>query len=290
MTLRIAALMLASVCSGWAQSFTNLDFELPMRRPWPPLPPPPNQADSLFPGWTPFLEPPYPGFGFPFVLLDNYCIGSPCVGLYSKASLPPIQGRLMVGLDPGGGGPGGFGEMGIRQVGMVPATARSLRFKAQFLDRPGQTLVVRLAGRQLALIPTETQTNYTTIIADISFASGVVSELSLAVLVDFSQNIRSWTYVDDVQFSPMPATPPSGPPSISMEPYVSTPPGDYDHLTRLLRFTGVLQIAEHVDGPFTEYPGAVSPYWVFLLGEMRFYRVIGYQDPAVVATVRKPLE
>lgn len=135
----------------------------------------------------------------------------------------------------------------------------------------GGTLVVRLAGRELTLIPVEILTRYTTFAADISFASGTVSELSLAVLIDFSHGIQTWTYLDDVEFSPRPATPPSAPPSISLV---------HSLFDSEIRFNGTLEISGRADGPFTEYPGAVSPYRVGWGGESRFFRAKAYPFPS----------
>ncbi|MBN8248654.1 MAG: hypothetical protein J0L84_14595 [Verrucomicrobia bacterium] len=252
---------------AYAQGFTNLDFELPRRGPWPPE----INAAQLFPGWTPFLEPPFPEFGFPYVLLNDYCIGSPCIGLYSQPAGAPRPARLSVAMDAGGGGPGGYGEMGLRQTGLVPAEARSLRFKASVWGSGG-TLVIRLGGRALPLIPVESQADGVVYGADISFAGGQVTELSLGVLADHSEGIRTSASLDDIQFSPAPVEMPGGPPFIEIR-----QSGPAQRLE--IRFSGVLQMAGDPDGPFTGYPGAVSPYFPGVVHGTRFFRTIPHSAP-----------
>ena len=128
-----------------AQSFTNLGFERARAVP-------DNRSEvvvaQVLPGWTPYMVAP----DFPFgvgVLYNNVCIGSPCISVFGPKRtaiqfdfvVQPAEGKFCVGLDKGSGL---TVEIGLRQTGFIPATAKSLFITAS--DTP----TIRLNDSSLA--------------------------------------------------------------------------------------------------------------------------------------------
>lgn len=186
------ALALGQTATG--QGFVNLNFEQARITPTPvgqygPMPVDPAQA---FPGWTMGHDGTYHGN---FTLYNNLTLGSVAQVLvgpsYPNAiHFEPLQGSysalLQFGPDPELGSPE------LSQTGLVPATARSIRFLA---DPSLNHAVVTLNGVNIPLF--DMGGNW--LAGDVSAFAGRQAELKFST----PSYHGGWLYFDDVRFSPL---------------------------------------------------------------------------------------
>jgi hypothetical protein len=174
-------------CNGQAQGFVNLDFEDANLSGYAAGPVPTSDA---VPGWTAggYLGPNQ-------MLYNNITIGSPNVSIVSSASVfpSPIDGTFSVFLQ---GGDAPTPSAFISQTGLIPASARSLLFKAQADGgAPINSLAVSVGGQNVSFSAISAGPNYTLYGSDISAVAGLTEQLTYSVLEYYQWNI------DDIQFS-----------------------------------------------------------------------------------------
>jgi hypothetical protein len=184
------------------QSFVNLNFENAIITPDPSSPYYPDAvyASDAIPGWT------ATGFIGPTdIYYDNLTLGAPCVAIDDSNGLydsPPIDGAFSIILY-GGGGP--LTGASISQTGIVPASAESILFKAQYAVAMGGTLQVSLGGQTIPFSALSTGSNYTLYGGNVSAFAGQSEQLIFSASAGVN-NI--WT-IDDIQFSPSPVPEPT---------------------------------------------------------------------------------
>lgn len=179
-------------------NFGNLGFEAANL---PPIPAgqyggPVSSTDAM-PGWTAFLG----TNQVTLVLHNNLTLGNASVDIigpnWNNAD-GIIEGEYTIVLQPGRnpftGISGDNVSASISQVGLVPANAQSIQFKAA----ASSSLSVSLGGQNLAIISLGTGPNYTLYGADISPFAGQVRTLAITALA--APNTTD--YFDSIVFSP----------------------------------------------------------------------------------------
>jgi hypothetical protein len=175
-----------------AQGFVNLDFESATIVPDTSSPYYPNAvyASDAVPGWA------VGGFLGPNEMFYNtISVGAPNVSIVSSANGFPsaIDGAFSVFLQ---GGDTPTPSAFISQTGLIPASARSLLFKAQADGgAPINSLAVSVGGQNMSFSAISTGPNYTLYGSDISAAAGLIRLLTFSVQEGYQWNI------DDIQFS-----------------------------------------------------------------------------------------
>ncbi len=199
--LVIAAVLTQPLCGQG--TFQNLDFEsatIPQTQPAGPV-----DIASALPGWNAYVA----TNRQTGVFYNEISVGSARISLLGTNAgfgFGSIEGGFSLLLQAGvANGPGGVlvqADVSISQSGVVPATAESIRFKAQ----PGLgTLAVSLAGLDLPFFPLTTGTNYTLYGADVSALAGQTAELRFVAVAPLPNN---WN-LDSIVFSNQPIPEPS---------------------------------------------------------------------------------
>lgn len=172
-----AVSLLAFAESGFAQGFTNLDFESAN------LPPVPSGqyggavpiSDAL-PGWTGYIN----GSQVKTILQNNLLVGGSSIDILGPDwnTTGIIEGNYTVLLQ--GGSPATY-SAAIAQTNLIPVTARSLEFKSNS-SSSSQPLAVTIGGQPISLIPLLTTSTYTLYGGNISAFSGKTEELRFTAL------------------------------------------------------------------------------------------------------------
>lgn len=188
----ISILLLVICQSGWAQPFTNLNFEsvnASLTSPGQILP------INVLPGWAFSLVPIYDGisFGGAMISLQDSNTTGGSVGF----SVLPLQGNYSVLLQ--GSTLAAATTASIGQTGTIPNTAQSLTFFAEM----GGTVQVSFSGQALSFVAISNTLNYTVYGADISPFAGQTGQLLFTVPVQNS------ALLDNIQFSSVPIPEPS---------------------------------------------------------------------------------
>jgi hypothetical protein len=188
---------------GWlapcaAETFQNLNFELPVTSPYP----------YQLPGWL------------GWVMYDNEALDSPMVSIHDSASkyLKPFQGNYSILLQTGSPFyPTPNQPIHISQIGDVPAYARSIQYQTDYCW--GGNLVVSLNG---TAIPTFLYDESTTLdangrtiqtyIGDVSAFAGqenVELKFELSEIPGWYTTFGAQESLDAISFSSTPAPEPS---------------------------------------------------------------------------------
>ena len=198
---KILILFLAICQNGWAQSFTNLNFEDTSITPANPPGTVTFYATSVaIPGWAAYLG----EVGQSIIPNDGISTGGAVVSLQDTNAISPyaaIQGNYSVllqgpsttsGSDPT--------TASIGQTGTIPNTAQSLTF---YLGNLYGTFQVSFNGQTLSFMDISNTLNYTIWGANISAYAGQTGQLL------FSAPIHSGAVLDDIQFSSLPVPEPA---------------------------------------------------------------------------------
>jgi hypothetical protein len=189
------ALLLSAAGAVGQGTFQNLGFESANLSPVPAG----QYGGSVFsldaiPGWTGFLG----TNQVTQVLQNNYTLGVASIDIigpdWSFGGI--IEGQYTVVLQPGLGPFEDNVSASITQVGLVPANAQSLLFKAATFS----PFSVSLAGQTLSLVSLGTGPNYTLYGADISSLAGQTGALTITALAAYNTT----DYFDSFQFSNLP--------------------------------------------------------------------------------------
>jgi hypothetical protein len=187
-------------------SFLNLNFEAATLS---PLPIGQNGSHvpftSALPGWTGYLG----SIQANTALQNNVTLGAPSINIlgplawnYNPFGPSAIDGNYAVMLQSGSD-VAGLVDTSIAQIGMVPATAQSLLFKAFAI----REFSVSLGGQALSLVTVNSTTNYSVFAADISSFAGQTAELRFTAI--FGNSRPGFLTLDSIMFSPTPVPEPS---------------------------------------------------------------------------------
>ena len=193
-----------------AQStFQNLDFEsATLVSAGPPF----VQFAPAFPGWTCNIGTnPVDSALYNTVALDSSAISIIDHG-WANSFGGVIAGNFTAVLQAGLFGPNNtIEDTTLSQTGVVPVTARSLRFSAYFLtlNSPQFALVVSLGGQNLSFTPLLSGANYTEYGADISSWAGQNADLSFTVVAENPHRNNEYLFLDSIQFSDLAVPEPS---------------------------------------------------------------------------------
>lgn len=199
--LLIASLGLASEVTASGQgAFQNLDFESATVRVTPPgefgslLP-----ISTALPGWSGFLGTNQQTH----VLHNNITLGDANISILGPHWGGGIlEGNFSVllqeGNDPRSPASVNHVPAAIAQTGLIPDTAASLRFRANFSG----VLLVTVGGQDLTLVPLATGPNYIRYGADISAYVG--QELELRFIAPTLPGRPNDIYFDAIIFSNLP--------------------------------------------------------------------------------------
>lgn len=153
-------------------------------------------ASNAIPGWTAtgYLGP-------DFILCGSASAGSSSVSILVTNGLDlPIDGAYSILLYGGHSA----ASASISQTGIVPASAVSILFKANFAGPPGGILLVSLGGQNIDFSAISNGPNYTLYGGDISAFAGQSEQLMFSAL----RGENLWN-IDDIQFSSTPVPEPS---------------------------------------------------------------------------------
>jgi len=189
------ALLLSAAGAVGQGTFQNLGFESANLSPVPAG----QYGGSVFsldaiPGWTGFLG----TNQVTQVLQNDETLGDASIDIlgpyWNLGGI--IEGQYTVVLEPGLGPGDVNASASITQVGLVPANAQSLLFKAATFS----PFSVSLAGQTLSLVSLGTGPNYTLYGADISSLAGQTGALTITALAAYNTT----DYFDSFQFSNLP--------------------------------------------------------------------------------------
>jgi hypothetical protein len=189
------ALLLSAAGAVGQGTFQNLGFESANLSPVPAG----QYGGSVFsldaiPGWTGFLG----TNQVTQVLQNDETLGDASIDIlgpyWNLGGI--IEGQYTVVLEPGLGPGDVNASASITQVGLVPANAQSLLFKAATFS----PFSVSLAGQTLSLVSLGTGPNYTLYGADISSLAGQTGALTITALAAYNTS----DYFDSFQFSNLP--------------------------------------------------------------------------------------
>jgi hypothetical protein len=178
-------------------TFRNLSFELPI----PPLLPVGGfvPATNAVPNWNVYLGSNQQNQ----VLYNNFFLGTAVAALEGPTNpyAPPLQGSysllLQAGQDPAT--PTAYAvNASIGQIGLVPATAQSLRFRVQ-----GENFGASFGDIDIPLVNLGSGPNYQIYGGDISAFAGLTGQLRLSAL-SLPNAPFNWVYLDAIQFSDLP--------------------------------------------------------------------------------------
>ncbi len=182
-------------------SFVNLDFESTTLAPDGS---PSTVATTVgLPGWTAVIG----GVSQSTILYNDVTLGNASIAILGSGNSlsPVIEGQFTVVLQPGRDplhpvSPNHV-SASISQVGLVPANAQSIQFKASTFS----SFSVSLDGQNLSMIPLGTGQNFTLYGADISAFAGQFRTLAITALA--APNTTD--AFDSIVFSPQPIPEPS---------------------------------------------------------------------------------
>jgi len=185
-----------------AQStFQNLDFESTTLV---SAGPPSVQFAPAFPGWrcnvgTSAVDTAL----YNTVALDSSAISIIDQGWpHSLTSGGVIEGNYTAIIQAGVTGIAGTPtDTSLSQVGLVPPTALSLRFKAELVAAGPGAFVVQLGGQQLLAVPLGQGMNYTLYGADIHLWAGQTAELDFTLLAGRPHIDNHYAFLDSIEFS-----------------------------------------------------------------------------------------
>ena len=202
-SLLLASCLVCACASAPAQgTFQNLAFESAKLV---PLSGGLYDFNQAFPGWAGYIAGVPTGVGdynnlnldgAGFSIIDsNYSNG---LGLPSGL----IQGMYTAVLMGGISGLNQPSDATLAQTSLVPVTAQSLQFKAQFVGfSPSASFNVTLDGTTLSLIPLASGTNYTLYGADISAWAGQTADLAFTAIAERPHFNADYLFLDAIQFS-----------------------------------------------------------------------------------------
>ncbi len=199
--IRLLAMLLCAVEVSAQGTFQNLNFEFANVPDVPrsSVSPPVSITDGL-PGWMGFIG------GNPVALIQHngISVGSPFLSIFGPNEIQPlvISGRYSVLLESGVNFDGKH-TVTIEQSGMVPATSKSIRFKAY-----GGIPVVTVDDLDRTVFPFSSNPNYNEYGIDIAAFAGRATKLSFTSpsLANYSTNP---IFLDDIKFSSEPVPEPS---------------------------------------------------------------------------------
>ena len=203
----IVPLLLGGLSAAGQGSFQNLNFESALID-QTHAPGGVSTTDAL-PGWTAYSS----TNQATQVLFNDACLGATCISLLGTNSPvePPIEGGFSVLLQGGVSGPGTLHPTAasIRQTGLVPASSRSVRFKAQLdsLGVPG-VLSMSLDGVNIPYVSLSSGPNYTLYGGDVSAFAGQTAQLEVSLLGGAGIDYSGWN-LDSIQFSDLAVPEPS---------------------------------------------------------------------------------
>ncbi len=178
-------LLLGAVGAVGQGSFQNLDFE---QARIVPIPGNPNfvATTTALPGWTAFIG----GTAVDLVLYDDISLGSPAISIHdTNGFVTVLEGNYTISLQPS------FDRLtipAIAQLGLVPSTARSLRFYGTGL------ISVSFEGQEIPLSVLGTTSTYNIYGGDISAFAGQSGSLQF----------RGGGSLDNIVFSNLPVPEP----------------------------------------------------------------------------------
>lgn len=204
--LYLTILSFLIVCSAIRNSFCgqfqNLDFESAIIVRIDPYPYGRDDFSNAFPGWTGYIG----GAATPYAIDNGVGLDGAQIGII-RSNMPyyglPFDGHFSAALSAGGYSPPS--DVVLSQTGLVPLTANSLFFKAQYYGsttNPTNTFMVSLGGQSLGLIPFSITSNYTVFTADIRAWQTQTVELAFTVFAENPHNIDRSFFLDSIQFSP----------------------------------------------------------------------------------------
>ena len=187
--------------SVFGQGFVNLNFEQAVFKPDPSDPSGFGSyyASNAIPGWTPTGGIAAPDVGSNLITLGAYDISL----VDTNGWIKPLDGKYSIWLYGGAEPP--VGGVSISQTGVVPLTAQSIQFKANFSTATDSLLLLSLGGQNIPFFELSSTANYTIFGGDISAFAGQLETLTFA-LPPGNNNI--WE-LDDIQFSSSPVPEPS---------------------------------------------------------------------------------
>ncbi len=182
----------------WAvPPFTNLDFESANVSNLPP-----GQFEFVsvtdgLPGWTAYIG----TNALTQVSHNLISLGGANVGISGPAyTFPPLEGAYTAILQPGpfiGQGP----SVSIAQTGLIPASAKSMRFLASLAYT--NDLIVSIGGQVAPVIPL----GFGSFGCDVSAVTGSVQELEFTIAGTHGNDLN---FLDAISFSSEPVPEPSG--------------------------------------------------------------------------------
>ena len=197
---KISILLLAFCLNGWAQAFTNLDFEHPIL-PLVPVFGGVVPTGKAIPGWTAYLN----GNPQSWIAFDGVTLGGAMVSLQDTNATfegTVIQGNYSVLLLSSTAGTQTSASIG--QTGTIPITAETLSFWGQNVGG----MLITFNGQPLSFMAISNTLNYTTIYgADISTYAGQTGQLLFTALI--SSSFSTGGDIDNIQFSSIPIPEPS---------------------------------------------------------------------------------
>lgn len=183
---------------GFSQGFINLDFESANLSAYGAGFVP---APDAIPGWTAYID----GVSQANIFYNELSLGAPAVAVFgTNGFYNVIDGAYSIDLY---GGSMVSAGVSISQPGTVPASAKSILFKAEN-NGPLFTgvLLVSLGGQNIPYFSLSTGPNYTLYGGNIPSAfAGQSEQLTFSAL----QGGNNYWEIDDIQFSPSPVPEPT---------------------------------------------------------------------------------
>lgn len=185
---KILLLLLCTGLEGWAQSFTNLNFERAIIN-TSGAPQFEIVASNAIPGWIAYGN----GSQLTYIVYDTISLGEASVdllGTNNDAGYPPIQGKYFIDLQPNSAGQPSQ-SVAIGQTGQIPAASESLTFWGNFngpITFDGIDLSYNVVG--------SSSNGYSIYAANISPYAGETGQLL------FTATENTGGFIDNIQFSP----------------------------------------------------------------------------------------
>lgn len=205
-------LLLTGARNGFAQNFTNLDFEdaTIVREGVAGLPPPVGNdivASNAIPGWTAYVNGNPRGFivfdsttggGIELVGTNNYMVSPTPV----PGGVDPVQGDYSIVLRSGGIARGDLLTASIGQTGTIPVIAQAMTFEGNFDGK------ISFAGHDLDYSVTGKVGTYNIYTADIVSFSGQTGQLLFSTLPSINGLTELGGIIDNIQFIAVPVPEP----------------------------------------------------------------------------------
>jgi len=191
-------------------TFQNLGFESALLVPIPGDPYGRVQFTPAFPGWTGYVG---SSSLQSAALYNSVFLDSSGISIIDQSwqhylgSSPGVIEGSYIAILQAGFPLGAFtpADTTISQSGLVPTTAQSLRFSANFVTLASAQTALRvvLGGQQLTFLPLSSGTNYTVFGADIQAWGGQTAELNFIAIAENPHQNNRYVFLDDIQFSDM---------------------------------------------------------------------------------------